>query len=366
MKKILWGISGIGNGHFNRQAPIIAHYARTSRIVLFVYGESLRNARRVFGRDRNISIVEIDVPFWAGKEGGLDFLKTARLNAGKDFLSVTCRAYARAEKLIGKPDLVVTDYEPVSVGYGYACGAPVVTFDQQSKYLCGDFPKRLGGQAYADETTRLRFFFPQAAERIACSFFRVHRKPGAPEVTIVPPPLKQAIVSLTRKPRQGERSVLVYISSQRKLVQPLEEVIRICGSQPGVKFHLFAKEVTRLHAPPPNVAVYRHGDQRFYGILAECNGIVSTAGHMLLSEAMYLGIPVYAIPLAVYEQQMNAHVIARHGFGISFPRFEWRQLGAFIRGLDRFAAAIKKDRSVLLRGPGQGEIVRRLNRILHP
>lgn len=364
MKKILWGISGIGNGHFNRQAPIIGHYAKTCRIVLFVYGESLRNARRVFGRHKNVSIVEIDVPFWAGKESGLDFAATARRNAGTDFLQIVCRAYAQAERLIGRPDLVVTDYEPLSAGYGYAMDAPVVTFDQQSKYLCGVFPQKLGGQSFADETARLRFFFPRAAERIACSFFRIRRKPGAPAVTVVPPPLKESVVSLKRQPRQGAPAVLVYISSQRPFVQPLKEVVAVCASQPGVQFHLFTREPAGLQSLPANVAAYRHGDPRFFSLLAECHGIVSTAGHMLLSEAMHLGIPVYAIPLAVYEQQMNAYAVARAGFGVSFPKFTRRQLAIFVRGLARYAAAIRKDRTVLLRGPGQKHIVSRLDRFL--
>lgn len=365
MKRILWGISGIGNGHFNRQAPIIEHYARTCRVVLFAYGDSLRNARRVFGRHRHVSIVEIDVPFWAGKETGLDFEETARRNAGRDFLRVVCRAYARAERLIGRPDLVVTDYEPVSAGYGYAMDAPVVTFDQQSKYLYGVFPKKLGGQFYADETARLRFFFPRAAARLACSFFRVRRLAGAPDVVIVPPPLKETIVFLKRRPRRDAPSIIVYLSSQRPFVQPLEEVVAVCASQPQIRFHLFAKDAARLRQTPPNVAVYRHGDRRFLSLLAECHGIVSTAGHMLLSEAMYLGIPVYAIPLAVYEQQMNAFAIARGGFGLSHSRLERRHLQRFVRGLDRFARAIKQDRSVLLRGPGQEEIIRRLDRLIY-
>ncbi len=364
MKKILWGISGIGSGHFNRQAPVIAHFARSCRIALFVYGESLRSARRVFGRYRNISIVEIDVPFWAGKRDGLDFRATARRNAGKNFLPIVCRAYDRTERLIGRPDLVVTDYEPVSAGYGYATGAPVVTFDQQSKYLCGVFPKTLGGQAFADETSRLRFFFPHTAERIACSFFRVRRRVGAPAVTIVPPPLKRTILEIRRKPKPSARSIIVYVSAQRPFVQTMDEVVRVCASQPSAEFHLFVRDALRLKSRPPNLTVYRHGDPRFYRLLSECHGIVSTAGHMLLSEAMHLGIPVYAVPLAVYEQQMNAHVIDRGGFGISHPRIERRRLAAFISGLDRFAAAIRHDRSALLRNSGQEEIVRRLNRFL--
>ena len=363
MKCILWGVSGIGNGHSHRQVPLIAHYAKTCRIVIFAYGESYRNFKRLYRGRKNVAIIRIDVPFWAGKRGGLDFLKTARLNAGKDFLTVNCQAFARAERLIGKPDLVVTDYEPMSAQYAYAFGAPLVTFDQQSKYLCGDFPSRLGGQAYRDEVVRLSMFFPAAAARIACSFFKVKRQAGSPEVVIVPPPLKESIISLRRSPKKGTPSILVYVSSARPFVQTTSGVMRVLSSVTNAHFHVFMKNPGKRRLPE-NVSVYEHGDRRFHKILAECNGIVSTAGHMLLSEAMHLGIPIYAIPLAVYEQQMNAHVIGSNGFGISRPRIEKKSLAAFVRNLPKCASAIERDRSVLLRRPGQGEIIRRLDRFL--
>mgnify|MGYP001604361304 CR=1 FL=1 len=362
-KRILWGISGIGNGHSNRQAPLIAHYAKTCTVVIFAYQESHRNFTRLFRGNKNVTVVRIDVPFWAGKRDGLDFLKTASVNAGKDFLTINCQAFAKAERLIGRPDLVVTDYEPMSAQYAYAFDAPLVTFDQQSKYLCGDFPATLGGQAYRDEVVRLRMFFP-AATRIACSFFRVKRKAGSPEVAIVPPPLKESIISLRRSPKKGAPSILLYVSSQREFVQTFAEVMRELSAVSGARFHVFVKGAEKLRGLPHNVSAYEHGDKRFHKVLAECNGIVSTAGHMLLSEAMHLGIPVYAIPLAVYEQQMNAHVVDANGFGVSRTRIERKSLAAFIRRLPAFASAIERDRSVLLRRPGQNDIIGLLDRVI--
>jgi UDP:flavonoid glycosyltransferase YjiC (YdhE family) len=85
---------------------------------------------------------------------------------------------------------------------------------------------------------------------------------------------------------------------------------------------------------------------------------------MLLSEAMHLGIPVYAIPLAVYEQQMNAHVIHKHGFGISHPRLEEKKLRFFIRNMPHFSRAILGDRTVLLREAGQERIIQFLEKML--
>jgi hypothetical protein len=54
----------------------------------------------------------------------------------------TWRPWRLTQELIGKPDLVISDYEPISAQYAYASGTPLVTIDQQSKYLVGDYEPR--------------------------------------------------------------------------------------------------------------------------------------------------------------------------------------------------------------------------------
>ncbi|HEU0051036.1 MAG TPA: glycosyltransferase family protein [Patescibacteria group bacterium] len=365
MKKILYGISGIGNGHANRQAPIIEHFSRTSRMMIFAYQESYRHYAEQFKKNRSVTVVPVDVPFWAGNRKGLDFLATVGLNKGKDFLEINCKAMAQAEKQIGRPDLVITDYEPVCAQYAYAMNAPLVTLDQQSKYLIGDFPHQLGGQTYEDEIVRLSMFFPKADARIACSFFQVKEKKDIDKkVLIFPSTLKESITLLKRKPSKYT-SILVYLSSQRAFVQSFDEVVRICDKYPDAEFHLFVKGADTISAPKNSrVRIYEHGDPRFYKILETCSGIISTAGHMLLSEAMYLGIPVYAIPLAVYEQQMNAYVIDQNGFGISHPKVEKKKVREFVKNLAAYEKNIENDQAVLLREPGQQKIIHFLNGVL--
>ena len=87
---------------------------------------------------------------------------------------------------------------------------------------------------------------------------------------------------------------------------------------------------------------------------------MSTAGHTLLSEAMFLGIPVYAVPLDLYEQQMNAYVIGRFGFGINHTEIDSEKLNDFISQLSSFSKNIAQDQNRLLRRPGQLEIIRSL------
>ena len=108
---------------------------------------------------------------------------------------------------------------------------------------------------------------------------------------------------------------------------------------------------------PPNISIYKHGDPIFLDIVERCSGIISTAGHSLLSEAMYLGIPVYAIPVSPYEQHMNAKVISENSFGVAYPKIDSKQLEYFIENIPKFEKMIKSGKNILLKGVGQKEII---------
>lgn len=360
--KILYGICGIGNGHTNRQLPLIEHFARKSRMMIFGYGESYAHFSTKFQSSDSIHVEEVAVPFYVGNHEGIDFEATANhpLNRSRDFHRVNTHALAKAQNFLGKPDLVITDYEPVSAQYAYTHNAPLVTIDQQSKYLCGDFPE-LKGHSCRDEIARLLMFFPQADARIACSFFQVPPKenPDA-DVLLYPPILKESIAELRGDTVRKMNSVLVYISSQQEFIQPQEEIVRICAAQRDATFHIFARGITQKTGEGENVQTYEHGDPHFERVFSECGGIVSTAGHTLLSEAMHAGIPVYTVPLPLYEQQMNAEVIDKHGFGVSHPRIDEDRLEDFVGRLPQFTKAIRDDKKVLLRGPSQQSIIQYL------
>lgn len=342
--KILYGICGIGNGHLFRQLPILTHFSESgATIVLFAYEVSYAFLQNFAQQFPNVHVVEVAVPYYVGKTSGLDFerAETMEMNQ-REFFSINCRAMAFAEKILGKPDLVISDYEPVSAQYAYAWDSPFVTIDQQSKFLTGNFPESLEGCFYVDEVMRLRMFFPKATLRIACSFFTVDSNE---EVKVVPPILREVVKNLKRSPQKGE--ILVYLSSQQYRQQPIDDLLELFALFPDIRFHLFTpQEITASG----NVRVYTHGDSKFDSLLERCEGIISTAGHSLLSEAMALGIPVLALPLPLYEQQMNGKVIDEHRFGMCRRTLDLDALAEFLDSIDLFSRNIAEDQTVLLRG----------------
>jgi hypothetical protein len=58
------------------------------------------------------------------------------------------------------------------------------------------------------------------------------------------------------------------------------------------------------------------------------------------------------MPLGIYEQQVNAHIIAQGGFGLSAPTLNAPDLQRFIANLAQYAQNIANDKTHLLRQDG--------------
>lgn len=351
MKKVLYGICGIGNGHFFRQTPVIDFLlSQQTQILFFAYGESIRLLNR-YQSNPLVKIVEVSVPYFIGNPDGVDFVRTEQINQSFDY-SINLKAFSEAQSWLGKPDVVLTDYEPVSAQYGYAYGTPVVTIDQQSKFFSRSTPPSINGFTCEDEIMRLRMFFP-VARRLACSFFRVSERN---DVIIVPPLYRKSILDTKLKRQPIENQFIVYLSSQAGFKQNLAEVVSILEqADPKQHFHIFTKDVL-THDLPSHISVYPHGSPEFEKLLATCSGVISTAGHNLLGECMYLNIPVYAMPMDLYEQQLNAKMIGDFCYGMNYPLLTSDKLNEFISKQNFYLENIRHS-SILFQEDGKNKLL---------
>lgn len=354
MKKVLYGICGIGNGHFFRQVPVIDHLlAHQNQILFFAYGESLKLLSR-YEFNPLVKIIEVSVPYFIGNSEGVDFVTSEKINSQFDY-SINLKALAQAQTWLGKPDLVISDYEPVSAQYGYAYSAPVVTIDQQSKFFTRSTPKSINGFNCQDEIMRLNMFFP-VAHRIACSFFKVPEKNN---VTIVPPLYRQSIKDIVRNPQDNQ--FVVYLSAQAGFKQSLSEVIDIVKIRKE-QFHIFTKEIYTEQLPD-NVWIYPHESSDFDKLLSTCSGVISTAGHNLLGECMFLNIPVYAMPIDLYEQQLNAYMLSEFCYGLNNSQFSAVSLDEFIQK-NKFYKEHIRHSQVLLKEDGTQKLLSHIDSYL--
>ncbi len=359
-KKLLWGVCGVGCGHAYRQLPLLNHFAVRHRIVIFAYGNSLRIYSQAFKNRKNVTVLEVAPPYWMDGEYGIGFRETAGLakNMEQDSLTINCEALARAGELIGRPDLVISDYEPTSAQYAYAYDAPLVTLDQQSKYLCDGFPEKLDGTDRSSEVMRLNMFFPKAEARLACSFFRPKGKNNRSDIRLFPPILRNEILDLKKLKGSHKDTITVYLSAFPDYPGALATLDEVARRNSRFRFKVFAEGISKnANKTQKNLKLHEPGGTEFLEALNHSCAVICTSGHSMISEALYLGLPIFAVPRHQYEALLCAKIIADNGFGATSKKLEADELQDFLDKLPRFRQNIDLDERILLRGDGKDELL---------
>lgn len=373
--KLIFGVCGIGRGHIYRQLPIISHFVKTSKVAIFAFGESYVFYKDFFENNSNVKIFLVVVPWIHGSEVGINYQKTSSepFNKKNNFISQNFATMGKAyEFFAGKPDLVVSDYEPVSAQYSYSLNVPLITIDQQSKYFYDGYPDQLDNLSSVEERARLNLFFPKADARIACSFFQPPSNKityGDFKITIMPPVIRNDVVKLKTTVRELPDRVLVYLSPYSSFVQNASEVLAILAKFPKHSFYLFVSRESDFkkikQQLPKNIKVDFHGDREFFNALRSAGSAICTAGHMFISEMMFLNKPIYAIPLQTYEQKYNAKIIEDNGFGVARPKIDFNSLRDFLASITKFKHNIMSNKNILLnKETGQVQIINLIEKML--
>ncbi|MFP4212341.1 MAG: glycosyltransferase family protein [Alkalispirochaeta sp.] len=87
-----------------------------------------------------------------------------------------------------------------------------------------------------------------------------------------------------------------------------------------------------------NVHVFPDPNKNIVDYLARCRGVISSAGHQFMSEALVLGKPVFVVPqTGQYEQLLNARMLELSGRG-TWARIDEldTRLQEFVRNTDRY------------------------------
>jgi uncharacterized protein (TIGR00661 family) len=335
---VVVGICGLGYGHSIRQSIVISQLLKWGhKVVLFVYGESSAFAGRYFP---SVPAFDVWVPWTLTQpDGGVDFAATGNheRNHESGWYSENYRIMGKTLSVFGKaPELVISDYEPVSAHFSYALGCPLVTIDNQSRFLGYQFP-RIDGFTPEHETSRLSLYFPKAYRRLSVCFFKIpwHKTPGW-EVTITRPAVRREMASAcSRSPRGARPNIVVYVSPFGPLRQSEEEIVAELNRCRGVTFTLFTRDAT-VTQRRGNVVVQPFDKALFAEYMQASQGAVTTAGLNVLSELSLLQKPMYLVPFETYEQRHNAQMIEELGLGRWSSRIAHDELRDFIEEIPEY------------------------------
>ncbi len=208
-----------------------------------------------------------------------------------------------------KADLVITDFEAFSWRAANLLDLPVISLNHQQivTETCYALPTR---HKYHANLARIviNIVAPRTPNRLLLSSFFYPEVKRPDITTIVPPIIRSEIVQI--EPTEGEH-ILVYYN-QPEGNQALLEHLRADGRR-YIVYNFPKPENTSSY---PNITFKPACVEEFLEDLADCRGVLCTAGFTLLSESLYLGKPLMVVPnRGIFEQTLNAIFLEREALG---------------------------------------------------
>jgi uncharacterized protein (TIGR00661 family) len=231
-----------------------------------------------------------------------------------------------------KPDVAITDFEPLTASYARWSRTPLVAVDNINMLDRCHHDEEIIGKEREDfmiAKAVAHSMVPGAVEYVVTTFFDPPLSRAC--TTLVPPIVRPEIEAATSE--RGDHLV-VYSGGDPKLIDALRASgvpSRVYGMRGGPD----ADEVDG------NLEYRPRSQEGFVEDLRTARGVVTGGGFSLLSEAVYLGKPTLAIPLrGQFEQMMNARYLQRDGYGLCAEEVTDEVMERFLDGLDGFEQAL--------------------------
>ena len=314
MARVLYSCCGEGQGHSSRVLTVtraltaLGHEVKilASNKAFEVLRSRLPDVREIpgFSFVYQNNRVELIASFW----GNLPLLRQRG------------RVIREIRELIEawQPQLAITDFEPFLPRAAKLAGLRCISLDHQGviPFARPVLPIAQKIPALAARSVVGLTGYREEA-RFATSFFYPTVPPGE-NVQFFPPILREKVLRIT--PRDDGYVVVYQTSSSMtqlpKLLKPLP-----------FKFKVFAFE---HEGEDGNISYFPRSDTRFIEEVGGASWVLTNGGYTLMSEALYLGKPVFSLPVDwQFEQWLNAYFLQDLGYGLMCE--ETRDFSARIR-----------------------------------
>jgi uncharacterized protein (TIGR00661 family) len=337
--RILYGVCGEGMGHAIRSAVVGSHLHGLGHDVTYVC--SLGRAFGHLAASRSGRMLPTLGLHSAMRDNRLDPVATALGNAAVQMFAGPI-AHTLTAAGVGwvKPDAVISDFEPWTARYAAASGLPLVAIDNiHFASHCRHDPRvELAG--LGDASARdvmmpvVERMVPGAKKYLVTSFvgagdcgLTVSHSRTSLHLPILRPE------TLSWPTSEGSH-VVVYFNDK---ADP-DRILGLSGL--GVPIHAYGTGV--------GIPVVR-GEITFLPMgagfledMASSRAVVAGAGFTTMTEALYMGKPMLAIPFGgQYEQILNANYLAASGYGERADRLTTEGLGAFLERSDGYRQKLR-------------------------
>lgn len=324
MARILYGVSGEGSGHSSRAREVTSWLQEDGHEVRLVsYDRGYRNLAddfevfeteglKITSVDNRVSLVRTFTDNLARLSDGVRRLRELRHWGFKDY----------------QPHVVLTDFEPMTAYLARHYERPLVSIDNQHRmrFMQHPVPDDLRGDARLTRQV-IRLMVPEPDAALVTTFW--FGEVTHPRTWLFPPILRRAVRDLT--PRD-EGHLLVYFT------QGFAPFLELLAGLEGQRLLVYGAGREGSDGPLTFLPPSREG---FLEHLAGARAVISTAGFTLMTEAMALGKPMLALPMAgQFEQELNALLLEASGKGRNGRGADAADLQSFLDDLPRHRQAL--------------------------
>ena len=298
--RIFYGICGEGLGHTGRSIAVINELRKHHEVHIFTFGD----AYKYLSSEDNVH--QIPGLTLATNDNTVDIKNTI-----KNFLKLKEQIPHTLIELFYKfydcrPDLCITDFEPLIPRLAEKYNVPCVSIDNQHKFVL--FPKGLPIKLklYSFLAGKfIKWFIPHTAQNIITTFHECENCTNLVNIVI-----RKELTNIQPDPwwHYFAPFTLVYLK------ECLEDtILPILNQLP--EYHFVVYGSTRSENDK-NLTFKKISNTEFAQDLANCERIICTAGNQLIGEAKYFSKPVFAIPLPNQtEQTVNAYYVKNESLG---------------------------------------------------
>jgi len=203
-----------------------------------------------------------------------------------------------------QPEICISDMEPLVPILSFWHKLPLVSIDNQHRItnLQLHVPKKYY-PSYLIAKLIIHRIVSRADCYIVTSFAETPIKKK--NTLVVPPILRKEILALKKK-KEERNFILVY------LTKPERRIFEMLKTFQGEKFIIYGLD----KAGEEDNLLYKKTGKSFLNDLRNCKAVIATAGFTLISEALFLQKPYFALPLqGQFEQTLNALFLKQAGYG---------------------------------------------------
>lgn len=325
MARILYGVCGEGLGHASRSRILINHLKKEHEIRVIAGGGAYDFLSKEFD-----FVDEIESPRFAYKGNQVKLFYSILYMLYKTIES-TPFSFLKVRRIIKKfkPDLLITDAEPISHSAAFFSGLKRMSIDNPQALIYRKYKVNFGEYlSWLLLIIALKVFVLNADKYIIYDFS--DEQIDDPHVLFLKPLIQEGI--LKQKPKYGDH-VFVYqttISTEFicKILKKMDEKFIIYGFNKGLI--------------DENLVFKRFNEDEFYSDISNAKAIITNGGFTVISEALYLKKPIFSLPIKnQFEQILNGKFIQKLGVGVYYMNFYEEKLKDFLNNLDHYKENLK-------------------------